>query len=54
MDTASTSWQAGACPESGLDRKGGASSWNQEVRRHAMSWAPLRAQWRMTNLMCSD
>lgn len=34
--------------------KGGTSSWNQEVRRHATSQAPLRAQWRMTNLVSSD
>lgn len=51
MDTALSSWQAVACPQSGLDRKGGTSSWNQEVRRHTTSWAPLRAQWRMTNLV---
>lgn len=54
MDTALSSWQAVACPQSGLDRKVGTSSWNQEVRRHATSWAPLRAQWRMTNLVSSD
>lgn len=54
MDTSLSSWQAVACPPSGLDRKGGAGSWNQEVRRHATSRAPLRAQWRVTNLVSSD
>lgn len=54
IDTALSSWQAVACPQSGLDRKVGTSSWNQEVRRHATSRAPLRAQWRMTNLVSSD
>lgn len=54
MDTSLSSWQAVACPQSGLDRKGGTSSWNQEVRQHATSWAPLRAQWHMTNLVSSD
>lgn len=54
MDTALSSWQAVAFPQSGLEGKGGTSSWNQEVRRHATSWAPLRAQWRMTNLVSPD
>ncbi len=54
MDTSLSSWQAVACPQSGLDRKEGTSSWNQEVRRHATLRAPLRAQWRMTNLVSSD
>ena len=54
MDTSLSSRQAVACPQLGLDRKGGTSSWNQEVRRHATSRAPLRAQWRITNLVSSD
>lgn len=54
MDTSLSSWQAAACPHSGLDRKRGTGSWNQEVRRHATLWTPLRAQRCMTNLVSSD
>lgn len=45
---------AGSTLSSGLDRKRGTSSRNQEVRQHATSRAPLRAQWRVTNLVSSD